>query len=240
MTIKEVEKKIQKTNETIKNLSKKIEILSLETEKKDAIRADDITRYKELADQAAENEKEIARACEKYFYNNILLQVLIENKKALVFSEGCKLLYNFCFEFDGKQYGEKTSEKIRTKMRENGFAFYFEGYSTKNHVNIALLDKNGCCYGSDYVCGYSRIPGTNLGGCFVTAENRLTFCACEAVSYNHFVEDPEKRAKDIIKAYRKIEKAENELDKLHKEYSSLIPEKGLPHVEYFKHLAIRF
>lgn len=239
MTRKELKKKIEKTNAIIRKCEEDILRLSYEEEKREAIRNDNTETYRKYASMGKENLETIRKLSEKHFYNNVLLKVLKENYNYLVFVDGCKELEKICQSFDGKSYGEKTKEKIYEKMEENGFSFYFDGYSKYNCIKIAALRENGCCYGSDYVEGYARTPDNAEYSVFVTDENKLVFNRVKAFPYVHFTVDPEKKTKDIIRLYRKIQEEENKLEKLHGEYNKLIPS-GLPHCDYFKKLNIRF
>ena len=239
MTRKELKKKIEKTSAIIKKCEADIMRLSYVEEQREAIRNDDIETYKKYDSMEKENLETIRKLSEKHFYNNVLLKVLRENYNYLVFMDGCKALETICLPFDGKSYGEKTKEKIYKEMKENGFSFYFNGYSKYNYIKIAELNENGCCYGSDYVEGYARTPDNTQYSVFVTDENKLVFNRVMAAPYVHFVDDPEKTTKEIIRLYRKIQEEENKIEKLHNEYNSLIPS-GLPRCEYFKKLNIRF
>lgn len=239
MTRKELKKKIEKTSAIIKKCEDDIMRLSYEEEKRDAIRNDDTETYRKYASMGKENLETIRKLSEKHFYNNVLLRVLKENYNYLVFVDGCKLLEKICQPFDGKSYGEKTKEKIYKKMEEEGFSFYFNGYSKCNYIKIAELRENGCCYGSDYVEGYARTVDNTEYSVFITDENKLVFNRVKAFPYVHFSVDPEKKAKKIIRLYRKIQEEENKLEKLHDDYNKLIPS-GLPHCDYFKKLNIRF
>ena len=239
MTRKELKKKIEKASAIIRKCEEDILRLSYVEEQREAIRNDDIETYRKYDSMEKENLETIRKLSEKHFYNNVLLKVLRENYSYLVFVDGCKVLEKICQPFDGKSYGEKTKEKIYEKMKENGFAFFFDGYSKYNYIKIAELRENGCCYGSDYVEGYSRTSDNTEYSVFVTDENKLVFNRVNAFPYVHFSVDPEKKAKEIIRLYRKIQEEENKLEKLHGEYNKLIPS-GLPHCDYFKKLNIRF
>ena len=239
MTRKELKEKIEKTSAIIRKCEEDIIRLSYAEEQREAIRNDDIETYRKYDSMEKENLETIRKLSEKHFYNNVLLKVLKENYNYLVFVDGCKVLEQICFPFDGKSYGEKTKEKIDEKMKENGFSFYFDGYLKYNYIKIGELDKNGCCYGSDYVEGYARLADNSDYSVFITDENKLVFNRVKAFPYVHFTDDPEKKAKEIIRLYRKIQEEENKLEKLHGEYNKLIPSE-LPHCDYFKKLNIRF
>jgi len=239
MTRKELKKKIEKTSAIIRKCEEDILRLCYEEEKREAIQNDDVETYRKYASMEKENLETVRKLSEKHFYNSVLLKVLKENYNYLVFVDGCKVLSEICLPFDGKSYGEKTKEKIREKMKENGFAFFFDGYSKYNYIKIGELRENGCCYGSDYVEGYARTADNTEYSVFVTDENKLVFNRVMAAPYVHFSDDPEKKAKEIIRLYRNIQEEENKLEKLHGEYNKLIPS-GLPHCDYFKKLNIRF
>ena len=240
MTRKELKKKIEKTSAIIKRCEDDIMRLSYVEEQREAIRNDDIETYRKYDSMEKENLETVRKLCEKHFYNNVLLKVLRENYKYLVFVDGCKVLFDICLPFDGKAYGEKTKEKIREEMKKNGFSFFFDSrYSSRRYISIAELHDDGCCYGSDYIEGYARTPDNSEYCEFLTNENKLVYNRVLAVPYNSFSDNPEKKAKEIIRLYRKIQEEENKLEKLHGDYNKLIPS-GLPHCDYFKKLSIRF
>ena len=237
MTLKEIEKKIEKASAIIKKCENDIVRLSYTEEQQEAIRNNDVETYKKYASMEKENLETVRKLCEKHFYNNVLLKVLRENWKALFFENACNVLEKAFVPFDGKQYGEKTKEKISKVAHENGFSFYFDGFS--GNWGIVVYPYNGYKIG-DNINGYARKLDNSTNDVFITAENKVNFNHVLCKCYNHFVDDPEKRAKEIIRLYRKIQETENNLEKLHSEYRHMIPEKGLPHPDYLKKLSIRF
>lgn len=66
-------------------------------------------------------------------------KVLTNNYNYVLVETGKKALAEILKKYDGKKHGEKTAEKIRDEMRENGFSFYFPtNYftQTKDSINI--------------------------------------------------------------------------------------------------------
>ena len=66
-------------------------------------------------------------------------KVLTNNYNYILVEMGKCALAEILKKYDGKKHGEKTAEKIRDEMRENGFSFYFPtNYFTqiKDSINI--------------------------------------------------------------------------------------------------------
>lgn len=66
-------------------------------------------------------------------------KVLTNNCNYIIVETGKAALAEILKKYDGKKHGEKTAEKIRDEMRENGFDFYFPtNYftQTKDSINI--------------------------------------------------------------------------------------------------------
>lgn len=237
MTLKEIEKKIAKTTAIIKKCKNDISVLTCEDAITSAIRSGDKEEYERLYAICKENKETVARLSEKHFYNNVLLLVLRENWKALFFENACNVLEKAFAPFDGKQYGEKTKEKVHNIAHENGFSFYFDGFSGDWGIVVYPYNEHKT---GDNINGYARTLDNSTNDVFITADNKVNFNHVLCKCYNHFVDDPEKRAKEIIRLYRKIQETENNLEKLHSEYRHMIPEKGLPDPDYLKKLSIRF
>ena len=64
------------------------------------------------------------------------------NYNYILVERGKSALAEILKKYDGKKHGEKTAEKIRDEMRENGFAFYFpSNYFTQARNSIALNER---------------------------------------------------------------------------------------------------
>lgn len=69
-------------------------------------------------------------------------RVLINNYNYVLVETGKNALAEILKKYDGKKHGEKTAEKIRDEMRENGFSFYFPtNYFSQARDSIAINER---------------------------------------------------------------------------------------------------
>lgn len=69
-------------------------------------------------------------------------KVLTNNYNYILVETGKSALAEIIKKYDGKKHGEKTAEKIRDEMRENGFSFYFPtNYFTQVKDSISINER---------------------------------------------------------------------------------------------------
>ena len=69
-------------------------------------------------------------------------KVLTNNYNYILVETGKNALAEILKKYDGKKHGEKTAEKIRDEMRENGFSFYFPtNYLSQARDSISLNER---------------------------------------------------------------------------------------------------
>lgn len=69
-------------------------------------------------------------------------KVLTNNYNYVLVETGKNALAEILKKYDGKKHGEKTAEKIRDEMRENGFSFYFPtNYFTQVKDSISINER---------------------------------------------------------------------------------------------------
>ena len=124
-------KQIEKETAAIKKEEARLDELDLRAEKDAAIESKDYAKYKELRAAAKENIAEYAKISKSIYLREIKKRVLYANLRAAVFDAGYKVIAEAFKPYEGKKYGEKTSDKIHEAVRAAGFGFYFGGYSSK-------------------------------------------------------------------------------------------------------------
>ena len=200
-TSDQIEKRIARNADKISALEDKISALSMIDERRELAAAGEYNRVKALRDAARNNEDAITAACEKIEALKIENYILRDNLQHAIFAEAWPIIKQACAAYDGKPYGEKTADKIRAAVNEQGFGFYFDGYSSTNSLQIYKL-VNGRHYGSyqDNVKAYA----VNDEQPFVTKDNKLNVKAAEArVCYlGEYCDDIPARIKAIKKAFR--------------------------------------
>ena len=77
-------------------------------------------------------------------------KVLTNNYNYILVEAGKNALAEILKKYDGKKHGEKTAEKIRDEMRENGFSFYFPtNYFTQVKDSISINERGAYGRGVD-------------------------------------------------------------------------------------------
>lgn len=78
-------------------------------------------------------------------------KVLTNNYNYVLVETGKAALAEILKKYDSKKHGEKTADKIRDEMRENGFSFYFPtNYISQARDSIAINERGG--YGRGAEC----------------------------------------------------------------------------------------
>lgn len=218
----------QITNEITKNKNK-IEALTAELEnieKKAEIRreaqAGNYNRCKELHDEARAHADKITELCNEIYILKIVGWILAENLRSATVAEALPVIAGIVEPYNGKPYGEKTREKLWKAARDRGFAFYFEGYSSKDYLKVAALDANGCCYGRDYMTIY-----TSYETPFIDKDNKLQFNLFKLRNNYKYIENPRSHAKKIIKAYEEYKKTTAKAYAAQSAFNSLLPSEGI-------------
>lgn len=200
-------KQIKKETAAIEKETAQLDILDYEAEKAEAIAKQDFAKYKELVKAAENNAGAISKLCTKIYLREIKKRVLSSNLRAAVFDAGYRVIAEAFKPYEGKQYGEKTREKIFEAVRAAGFGFYFEGYSGKYQINIYTLDdgyRNGNSIkaeGWSVVYTDERYPD-GKSDYFITDDNTINLGNVYAKPHDTYYEDPTAAAKAIYKAIK--------------------------------------
>lgn len=215
-TLEQIKKEIAKRAQKIEANEKEIMQMNFIDERRAAADNGDYATVKRLRDEAKANNDKIIKLSEEIPLLQIQVAILKENAKAAIVAEYLPKIAEILKKYNGKRYGEKTREKVREEARNNGFSFYFDSDNT-----ICLFPlTNGYRYGSDYDCKVR----THYDTPYITAENVLQFDKVESRTAYRYTENPAKKAKEIIKAFEKMQKAAEAAEALQSEYNSIIPE----------------
>lgn len=200
-------KQIRKETAAIKKETAELDRLDFEAEKTAAIEEKDFARYKELKKAAENNAGAYSKLCNKIYLREIKKRVLSSNLRAAVFDAGYRVIAEAFKPYEGKQYGEKTREKIEKEVRAAGFGFYFHGYNGKYQIVIYTLD-NGYKTGSSIeaegwavVYTDERYPD-GKSDYFITDDNTINLGNVYAKPHDTYFEDPTAATKAIYKAIK--------------------------------------
>lgn len=118
-------------------------------------------------------------------------KVLTNNYNYILVETGKIALAEILKKYDGKKHGEKTAEKIRDEMRENGFSFYFPtNYLSQARDSISLNER-----------------GANGRGLDIWTKNRA-----KIVDENNIIHA--EAVAEVVNRYKFIDNIEKYLDKI--------------------------
>ena len=214
-----IRKQISKNNQDIENMKNQIESLNLMDARQAAFERHDFETVKKLRIQAAENNQKIANLDNSRNVLKIENNILLSNLQAALFGYAMPIISDILTKYNMKQYGPKTADAIKAEAKQNGFIFWFDGYSKKDHLKISFLTSDGfTTYGPQYNIDFY------LNGAGITPENKINAAAVADVK-NPFLysEDTKKAARDILKAFSKYQKAMQAACKAQAELNAIMP-----------------
>ena len=173
-TSDQITAKMSRNRDRIKELEAKIDELSMIYERRQHAEAGEFDQVKALRDQVKANEDQIADASAKIEALQLENYILKDNLAHAIFAEAWPIIKQAFAPYEGKPYGEKTAQKVRDAVRDQGYGFYFE---TCTAIKLYKLGRNGFHVGSaDDICIYS----VNDSEPFITSENRVNMEKAEA------------------------------------------------------------
>lgn len=186
----------------------------------------DFTRWQELhaaADNAYIKAGELKKIVTVWKYN------LSHAKKA----ELLPIWAGVMSEYQGKQIGAIREKEIREKLKAAGVAGYFSKYAYSSpKISLSYLDKNGNCYGSDYV----ELSGDYNISFFDDNNKFLMPCLDSFTFYGEnigYIDNPKTYIKKLERAAEKAKKAAAVYDSaLHEYNTAAIP--GFTQIDYYK------
>lgn len=186
----------------------------------------DFTRWQELhaaADNAYIKAGELKKIIIVWRYN------LLHAKKA----ELLPIWAGVMNEYQGKQIGSIREKEIREKLKAAGVAGYFSKYAYSSpKISLSYLDKNGNCYGSDYVelSGDYNISFFDDNNKFLMPDLSSFKFYGENIGY---IDNPKTYIKKLERAAEKAKKAAAAYDSaLHEYNAAAIP--GFAQIETYK------
>lgn len=212
-TIKAIQKDISKNWKRQTAINEEIERLSFKTETRRAAQAGNYNECKRLHEEADKNAEKITALCDELTALKFAAPILRENLKAATVAGCLDALREIMPKYDGKQYGEKTAEKIREELKKLGFSAWFAGYlcdNGKTRIEITLFD--GKYHGSNEAATvYCKHDQSNGEIPFITGANTINAAAFDNLhNYYKYVENVPRQVRAIrkaIEAHRKASKA---------------------------------
>lgn len=198
-----------------------IEELELRFEKQAAHRAGDLEKVKELAAISRQHQDEVIAISEDIYRLKLENAVLRENAKASFAAYALPIIADACSKYNGKQYGEKTQEKIRDEVRAHGIGFYFQGYINKTTLNIYALNDEGYHFGNELDL---ELYAVNYNEPFVTKDNKLNFQATNVNMRYKYTDKPATQVNKILKTYQAYKAAMEKASKAEKALNDILPE----------------
>lgn len=188
---------------------------------KQAARADgDMEKLKELATISRQHQDEVIAISEDVYRLKLENAVLRENAKASFAAYALPIIAEACSKYNGKQYGEKTQEKIRDEVRAHGIGFYFQGYISKTTLNIYAPNNEGYWNGLDNL----ELHAMNYNKPFVTEDNKLDFDIDNVNQRYKYTGSPATQVDKIIKRYKAYQAAMEKAKEQEKALNDILPE----------------
>lgn len=215
---------LAKISAKIKSLNHDIDVMSMTAEIREAVQNSDMTRYKELREVVNAREDQLNSMYNTLYRLEIKRTVVRDNCRCALFNEAYPVIAKAFEPYNGKQYGEKTKEKIRDAVRAAGFIFWFDGFED-NRINIEPL--NDCTVkGVNDVYAYAvslDSDGHRHNGSFITSDNTINVGNVTAHFNATYIEDVNARVNEIMKALRAFYKAQELREKTRSELSAVLP-----------------
>lgn len=237
-------KQIEKETAAIKKEEARLDELDLRAEKDAAIESKDFSKYKELRAAAKENMAEYAKISKSIYLREIKKRVLYANLRAAVFDAGYKVIAEAFKPYEGKKYGEKTSDKIHEVVRAAGFGFYFEGSNSKYQIKIYTLNdgyKNGNSIEAEgwaVVYTDERYPN-GKSDYFITDDNIINLANVCAKCHDKYSDDPAAATKAIYKAIKDHQAAVEKARATEEALRDIIPD-GIQRPDHLSNYNPRF
>lgn len=217
----EIRKESKKIWEKIKANEEKIIKLTMIEERRAAAATKDFAKVKELRAESESTLDEQKKLSDEIQTLQIKAAILADNLKAAFFAYAMPIVLQILAAYEGKKYGEKTKEKIREAAKAAGIGFYFERYFTEcTTLVIYELSADGYQYGNSIEIRVN----TSSANPFITSENVIQAASATPYISQKYTENPGKKAREILKAFSKLEKAHAAAKAAESEYNNMIPE----------------
>lgn len=207
--IKEVKQTQQKINE-LEEKTKQIR----NTYKK-------IMDIKERYEKMKTVENDIVRLEEKKEDLQITIKILNSNAKIALYNETMPTVLEVLAKYKGKPYGPKTEQKIKDEIKEKtNCGFYIISRYSSQQYHIFPLE----FISNDYniVCGTKYIDGKQKK---LLEDNKIQVPELDDLtiyfSSKDYIDNIQKRIKDLKRLYKKAYEKQQELEKICSEYNNL-------------------
>ena len=165
----------------------------------------DVEKRDEIRAEIKADENEYARLCMENEFTKAVIGCLWNNAYIALMNDVLPDIINYLKAINGKQYGEKTAEKMRLYFKEkyNLHVYLSGGYYSleKREINIQFLDLNGFSHGGKDL----TINTAKYDNCIVNANNAVTMDNLNGISdfsgygLKPYIENPREYVKTLIK-----------------------------------------
>lgn len=233
-------KNLAKISAKIKSLNHEIDIVSLDSEIREAVQSGNMKKYTELREVVKAREDQINNMYNTLYRLEIKRTVIRDNCRHALFNDAYPVIVKAFEPYNGKQYGDRTKEKIREEVKKHGFYFWFDGYEN-NRINIEPI--NGLTInGVNDVYAYAVSLDTDGGkhnGSFITSDNTINVSNVTASMNGSYVEDVNARVNEILKALKAFYKAQELREKTRNELTAVLPY-GVKDPDYVRDYRLTF
>lgn len=218
----EILKTINKNKKQMQANEDKILAFYMKDERRAAASAGKIEELHALRAEVKANEEDIRKLSNKNELLKIENSLLYDLMLQAVIDEALPHIENAIQKYNGKQYGERTREKIYEEVKKAGFSIWFSGYTTKTTIEINVLTPDGYTN--------REIPAaeihTKYSAPFITEENTINYNSATTYTYYKKVENVKQAARDIKKAIEASRKAAEKAKEAKSALDALLPTKA--------------
>lgn len=217
----EIIKEIAANNDKIKELEARADMLL-----KTAERAAAATITEKIAISKSVTEAEDAAAVEAYAeIENLkaINTILAENTRASFAAYVEPIIRAIMQPYTGKQYGEKTREKIRAAAKENNIAFYFDGSYL---VNVYCLSDEGYKAYNMPEITINAVDAAGHTTAFITESNKIAdFNTITFSNHYKYTENPGNKKAELDAAYNEFKKLVEAAAAAESKLNAMLPDK---------------
>lgn len=152
--------------------------------------------------------------------------ILSENARASFTAYVEPIIRNIMQPYTGKQYGEKTREKIRAAAKENNIAFYFDGYGESYRVNVYCLSNEGYKAYNMPEITINAVDAAGHTTAFITESNKIAdFNNITFSSHYKYTENPGNKKAELEAAYNEFKKLVEAAAAAESKLNAMLPDK---------------
>lgn len=152
--------------------------------------------------------------------------ILTENVKAAFCEHVKPIIKDIMQQYNGKQYGQKTREKIHEAAKAHNIAFYFDGYRELYKMHVYGLTSEGY---KDYNAPEIYINATDEAGhttAFISESNKIQdFNNIIFSSHYTYTENPDAKRAELETAYNEYKNLVEQAAAAEKKLNALLPDK---------------